>query len=260
MKPRYTPSELEDFSEALQAELRAFQGAYRGLDQPTTLARLVTYGRMLVEQNQWMNLTALTTPEQVAHMHFLDSLQIIPYLEGILKTQQPVNAQPSPARWIDVGTGAGFPGLALKIAMDPGALTLLDSLQKRLRFLETVVETLELTNVDTCHGRAETVGHASGYREQYDWAIARAVAPLPTLLELCLPLVKCGGFFFALKGPGEDPRLANPALKKLGGEWVQRWDYQLPQGQARSLWCVQKIASTPKRYPRKPGEPSRRPL
>jgi 16S rRNA (guanine527-N7)-methyltransferase len=210
------------------------------------------YYEKVVEANQTVNLTAITEREDVYWKHFFDSLTLLA-CPGV----------PSAGSVVDVGTGAGFPGLVLAIARPAFDVVLLDSLQKRVRFLESAVEALGLAGVRVVHGRAEVVGQTDGWREGFDVATARAVARLNVLAELLLPLVRVGGMAVAWKGPGveEEMQEAERAFRELGGE-VERIHWcTLPEGRGeRALVVIRKVTTTPKRYPRKPGLPQKRPL
>ena len=215
---------------------------------PALLAR---YGQLLLEQHQVMNLTAITDPAGVASLHMLDCAALLgcAQLEG--------------KSLIDVGTGAGFPGMALKILVPSLDLTLLDSLKKRLDFLQAVCEDLSIRGFHTIHSRAEELGHEAEFREQYDFATARAVADLRLLCELCLPLVKAGGRFLAMKGPDCDGEIqdALPAIALLGGRVERRFDYDVPYTQARHrVVVVEKISPTPEKYPRRWAKMQKNPL
>lgn len=200
---------------------------------------LVRYGDLLIETNKVMNLTAITDPEDVATLHFLDSAALLT-LESF-----------SGKSVVDVGTGAGFPGLPLRVLEPSIRLTLLDSLNKRIQFLETVCRELDLPDVACVHARAEEF--AAEHRGSYDLAVSRAVASLPVLAELSLPLVKVGGSFLAMKSVDSDQELAaaETALRTLGGETAQVRDYAIPGTDVRHrLVLVKKIRETPKKYPR----------
>lgn len=200
---------------------------------------LVRYGDLLIETNKVMNLTAITDPEDVATLHFLDSAALLT-LESF-----------SGKSVVDVGTGAGFPGLPLRVLEPSIRLTLLDSLNKRIQFLETVCRKLDLPDVACVHARAEEF--AAEHRGSYDLAVSRAVASLPVLAELSLPLVKVGGSFLAMKSVDSDQELAaaETALRTLGGETAQVRDYAIPGTDVRHrLVLVKKIRETPKKYPR----------
>lgn len=216
------------------------------------LDKFVIYSNLLKEWNKKMNLTALETDEEIIYKHFLDSLFC---LKLDLNWQE--------KKILDVGTGAGFPGLPLKIYLDSVEVHLLDSLKKRVLFLEEVIKNLNLKNVFCFHGRAEDFGKNDAFREQYDLVTARAVARLPVLLELCLPFVKKDGFFIALKGPEGINELeeSKEALSLLGGK-VHILKYFIIQGirQERVLIAFQKTSPTPSKYPRKAGIPQKRPL
>ena len=210
--------------------------------------KLETYAKMLVEWNEKMNLTAITDSEGITIKHFLDSVLPLNRLDV-----------PHGASIIDVGTGAGFPGLPMKMLRPDIRLTLLDSLNKRVDFLRAVCEGTE-TEADCIHLRAEDGGRDPKYREQFDIATARAVAAMPVLSEYCLPFVKVGGTFAALKGPGEDLSSAESAIKLLGGELSEVVEYALPGGDKRVLIVVSKVKETPEKYPRNSGQIKKKPL
>jgi len=217
------------------------------------IARFHTYYEMLHEWNTRFNLTAVSDYSGVLTKHFLDSLSCLLALPQGL-TQQ---------RVVDVGSGAGFPGLPIKIACPGVHLALVEATGKKAEFLKAVVERLGLSDVEVVNARAEEVGHAPRHREAYDLAVARAVAALRVLAELCLPLVRPGGMLIAMKG--EDPRVevadAQTALRTLGGRHRQTMPVVVPGlGAARHLVVVDKVSATPGRYPRRPGVPARRPL
>ncbi len=204
--------------------------------------QLIQYANLLLEQNEHMNLTAITDPLKICDLHFLDSACLLNYHTF---AHQSV---------IDVGTGAGFPGIVLRILEPTIQLTLLDSLKKRLDWLESVCDKLNLKNVQFIHGRAEECSLSNDYREQYDIATARAVASLPILTELCLPYVKPNGNFLAMKTQQnvEELNTSLPIVKTLGGDTPNQFDYTLPfEKEARRLLIIHKIANTPKNYPRK---------
>ena len=212
-------------------------------------AQFKQYYDLLIEWNQKINLTAIEEPREVVYKHFIDSAlftQVVPELKGL--------------SLIDVGTGAGFPGVPLKILENDLNLYLLDSLQKRINFLSLLCDNLKLDGVNTIHGRAEDLGHHHDYRGQFDLATARAVAKLPVLLELCLPLLKVGGHFIALKGPEMNDELkeSKKALSILGGEITEVKAYTIDNGQyGRTIVMVEKIRETPQKYPRKAGTPQK---
>lgn len=197
------------------------------------------YSEHLVEKNKVMNLTAITDPEEIELKHFLDSC--LP----LTKVKIPENA-----KVIDVGTGAGFPGIPLKIMRDDISLTLLDSLLKRVKFLEETAEIIGI-KAECIHSRAED-GSRGALREKYDVACARAVARLSVLSEYCLPYVKVGGAFIALKGPGAEDEIneSRNAVKLLGGKIEEIIEYTLPNGDGRTLVVIKKVSNTPKKYPR----------
>jgi len=213
---------------------------------------LESYERELTTWNAKHNLTAIRDPEQVRVKHFLDSLSALLVMSGSKME-----------RVIDVGTGAGFPGIPLKILCPGIQLTLVESVGKKVRFCQHIVDTLNLNEVTVLQGRVEEVGRQEIQREQYDWAIARAVAQMPILLEYLLPLVKIGGQVLAMKGdtaPIEVQAAAN-ATKTLGGHVRKLHPVILPGVvEERYLVVVDKVVATPDRYPRRVGIPSKRPL
>lgn len=211
--------------------------------------RYEKYFEYLEEKNKVMNLTAISGKEDVARLHFLDSAALLKYTELLGKSV------------IDVGTGAGFPGLALKIAQPDMRLTLLDSLNKRIDFLRETCEMLGFDDVTCVHARAEEA--PEGYREGFDVAVSRAVSYLPQLCELCLPLVKLSGVFVAMKGPdcAEEVATAKPAIGKLGGKVKSVETYTVPGTDIRhSVVIIEKLHTTPKKYPRKWAQIKKQPL
>ena len=222
------------------------------------LLQLFTYYEMLVEKNKVMNLTAITDERGVITKHFVDSLSIA----GIDEIKSKMTGDKA-VKLIDVGTGAGFPGLVLKIAFPVLNVTLLDSLNKRLNFLNEVIETLELEDVTTVHGRAEDLGRDKKYREGFDMVTSRAVANLATLSEYCLPLLKPGGAFIAYKSVSADEELSDAAdaIGILGGGVTETKTFMLPESDIqRCLVVINKLKPTPKAYPRKAGTPLEKPL
>ncbi len=216
------------------------------------ISRFIRYYEMLVEWNQVMNLTAITEYDDVMKKHFIDSISLIKAYD--VKSQVKV---------IDVGTGAGFPGLALKIAYPSLQVTLLDSLNKRIQFLDAVINELQLSGVDTIHGRAEDYAKPAKIREKYDLCVSRAVANLSTLSEYCLPFVKEGGYFISYKSEKitEEVQKAESAIKILGGKIENQVEFYLPDSDIyRNLFVIKKIKKTPVKYPRKAGLPSKEPL
>lgn len=210
------------------------------------------YFELLVEWNKVMNLTGITEYEEVNEKHFVDSLSIVKVLD--MKNVNHV---------IDIGTGAGFPGIPLKIAFPHLKITLLDSLNKRIKYLNTVIEELELEDIQTIHGRAEDFARQSEYREQYDLAVSRAVANLSTLSELCIPYVKVDGLFIPYKsGDIEDEvKEAQTAIKVLGASQKEVVKFTLPGSDInRSFVKIKKIKNTGKKFPRKAGLPGKEPI
>lgn len=206
------------------------------------------YTRALVEWNEKMNLTGITDPDGITVKHFLDSilpLKLMKLAEG--------------SRVIDVGTGAGFPGVPIKFFRPDIKLTLLDSLNKRVNFLSAACAAAE-AEAECVHSRAEESGRDPRFREKFDAAFARAVAAMPVLAEYCLPFVKVGGVFAAMKGPNENYREGENAVRLLGGEITDVKEYGLPNGDRRVLIIVKKLSKTTGKYPRNGGQISKKPL
>lgn len=225
-----------------------FEALGIGLDS-RALERYRIYYEYLEEMNKVMNLTAISGEEDVARLHFLDCVQLMQAASFAGK------------RVIDVGTGAGFPGLALKIACPDMELTLLDSLDKRIGFLRDCCHRLGFEDVECVHARAEEI--APGYRESFDFALSRAVARLNLLSELCLPYVKKGGAFIAMKGSdlGQELKEAEKAIALLGGKLEQKLDYTIPGSDVtHSLLILRKAAGTPAKYPRRWAQIKKSPL
>ena len=208
---------------------------------------LEQFSALLVEKNKVMNLTGITEPREVATLHLLDSLSLLPIAPLSGKTI------------VDVGTGAGFPGIPLKIVLPDSHVTLLDSLNKRIEFLRESCDTLGLSDVECVHARAEEFGH----RESFDYAVSRAVASLPILCELCLPLVKVGGAFLAMKSSHteEEIQSAKPAIAMLGGRIREVVDYTIPTTDiVHRVVYIEKVAPTAKKYPRRFAQMKKQPL
>ncbi len=218
--------------------------------QEEQLEQFFTYKELLIEWNKKMNLTAIEQEEDIITKHFIDSLSIASYI-------------PDTAKVIDIGTGAGFPGIPLKILKKDLSITLLDSLNKRITFLEEVIRNLSLENIQAVHARAEELAHKEEYREQYDIAVSRAVAPMHTLLEYMLPYVKIGGKCICMKGPNlqEESKDLQNCLEILGGKIEKIEELVLPETEIkRNIMLIKKENKTPKKYPRNPGMPSKKPL
>ena len=216
------------------------------------LEQFIRYYELLVEWNQRVNLTAITEYNDVIKKHFVDSLSLVKACS--------VSGSCS---LIDVGTGAGFPGLALKIAFPHIRVTLLDSLNKRIQFLDTVIRKLGLTGVEAIHGRAEDFARPGKLREKYDLSVSRAVANLSSLCEYCLPFVKKQGLFIAYNSGNVSQEVteAQNAIGLLGGKWKAQIEFILPDSDiGRSLLVIEKENATPAKYPRKAGLPGKEPL
>ena len=213
--------------------------------------RLNLYGNLLLEWNGKINLTAITEPREVLYKHFYDCILFLKHIE--VKQN---------AALVDVGTGAGFPGTVLKIVRPDIEVTLLDSLNKRLVFLNEVIDELGLDKIRTVHMRAEDAGKSKEHREKYDIACARAVAAMPVLMEYCVPLVKKGGLFAAMKGPSaeEEVRLSLNAARLLGTEKPNIICETLTGNEQRAFVIAKKISQTPTKYPRKPADITKQPL
>lgn len=214
------------------------------------------YYHLLVEWNKVMNLTAITEYEEVIEKHFIDSLTLVKAFDrdDIENHIQSV---------IDIGTGAGFPGIPLKIVFPHLKVTLLDSLNKRIKFLNTVIDELQLTDITAIHGRAEDYAKQTEYREQYDLCVSRAVANLATLSEYCLPYVKINGWFLPYKSGEIDKEVEESmnAVRILGGKIKEIVKFELPNTDiGRAIVKINKIKATGKKYPRKAGMPGKEPL
>lgn len=246
---------------------------------PGQLESFERYAGLLIEANRRTNLTAITDPDEIRVKHFLDSLSCALVLgwgsgggdDGIPPSPPPGGGQPraqllqsSPTgRLADVGAGAGFPSLPLKIAFPALSVTLIESVGKKADFCRRVIDELGLEQAAVLTERAEQVGRHPAHREQYDWAVARAVAELPVLLEYLLPLLKVGGQAIAMKGEAgpAEAQAAERALGELGGRLARVLPVELPGvGEVRQLVVVDKVSPMPERYPRRPGIPAKRPL
>ena len=214
------------------------------------LEQFRVYYEMLVEKNKVMNLTGITEWDEVLEKHFLDSISLI----RVVDLQQELSV-------MDMGTGAGFPGIPLKIAFPNLKVTLADSLNKRVNFLQEVIDALELENIEAVHGRAEDLARDKKYREQYDLSVSRAVANLSTLSEYCLPFVKIGGQFISYKSGEVEGEVAGSksAVFLLGGKVKDVVKFELGES-GRSFVVIDKVKGTPKTYPRKAGTPAKKPL
>lgn len=212
------------------------------------------YFQLLVEWNEKINLTAITEKSEVYLKHFYDSVMPL-WMAADYFTDQ--------AKLVDVGAGAGFPSIPMKIIRPDLQITIVDSLNKRINFLRLLAEELGLDNVEAVHGRAEEVGQDASYRGQFDLVTARAVASLNVLSELCLPLAKKGGYFIALKAQKAEEEIeqAQKAITTLGAKYEQQFSENLPLEESeRQIIVIKKTLDTPKKYPRRPGTPAKKPL
>ena len=214
----------------------------------TALDRFELLGQMLTDWNTRVNLTAITDPDEIVIKHFLDSLSPLSHID--LKEN---------AKAIDVGCGAGFPGLPILIARPDIKVTFLDSIEKKLKFIESFLSEAELFG-ETLHDRAEVIGQQAEHREQYDAAFTRAVAPLNVLAEYCLPLVKAGGIYVSMKGAEDETELGKNAVSEMGGAIENVISLKLPNEDKRNLIIIKKVSQTPTKYPRKSKKISTQPL
>lgn len=234
---------------------KLIQDTYRLLGlrlNPRQTAALERYEQELIDWSQRINLTTIRDPDGIRTKHFLDSLTCLLALR-----------ESPPSHLVDVGSGAGFPGIPLKIACPSMKVTLVESVGKKVEFCRHVVRTLGLEGIEVIHARAEDVGHMANHREAYDWAVARAVASLPVLVEYLLPLVRLGGHALALKGAAGpvEAQQAEGAIQILGGRLRRLIPISLPGvAEERYLVVIDKVAATPEMYPRKAGIPVKRPL
>jgi 16S rRNA (guanine527-N7)-methyltransferase len=208
------------------------------------------YMDLLLEWNEKINLTAITDKNEILQKHFVDSLTIAKHIKENSKI-------------VDVGTGAGFPGIPIKILREDVDIVLLDSLNKRINFLNDVIEKINLKNINTIHGRVEEIGKNKKYREKFDVATSRAVANLSVLVEYMLPLVKLNGICICMKGSEVQEELENSkkAINELGGKIESVEEFELPESDIkRNIIIIRKIKETPSKYPRKPGTPSKEPI
>ena len=218
----------------------------------TMYNNFIQYKALIKEWNEKINLTAITEDEEIIKKHFIDSIKVFeyPYVKEATKI-------------IDIGTGGGFPGIPMKIVKPKSSMVLLDSLNKRINFLNEVIDKLELKDIKTIHGRAEDFAQKAEYREEFDLAVSRAVANLTVLLELCLPFVKVGGYFVALKGPAIEDEIKDSkvALKVLGGHIQEIIEVNIAGSDLKhNLLVIKKIKDTPKKYPRKAGTANKNPI
>ncbi len=214
--------------------------------------KLIKYFKMLIEKNKVLNLTAITDFQGVMIKHFVDSLSILKYIE--IEDNSKV---------LDIGTGAGFPGIPLKIFLPEVEFLLMDSLNKRLNFILEVIDELKLEKISVMHGRAEDLAHDKEYRENFDFCFSRAVANLSTLSELCLGFVKKGGMFIPYKSALAEDEISNAgnAIKLMGGKFIKTEKFELPVlKEERDFVFIKKGINTPGKYPRKAGTPAKNPL
>lgn len=238
--------EIEEFSDKIIKKL-----IYLDMNiNNSQVLELYKYMQLLIEWSEKINLTAIKEPDEIIIKHFIDSLTINKYIK-------------KGSSLIDIGTGAGFPGIPIKITREDISVTLLDSLNKRIKFLEEVIKNLNLENIVTIHSRAEDLGKDKKYRQQFEYATSRAVAPLNYLLEYMLPYIKVGGICICMKGSNINNELieAENAISKLGGKIEKIENIRLPETDIeRNIVIVKKIKDTPNQYPRKAGIPKKQPI
>ena len=218
------------------------------------IEQFIIYYELLTEWNSFMNLTAITEFDEVIKKHFVDSVSLVRAIFDIKEKEYTL---------IDVGTGAGFPGIPLKIMFPNLNVVLLDSLNKRVSFLNEVIEKLKLTGIEAYHGRAEDFAKKKEFRECFDFCVSRAVANLATLSEYCIPFVKTEGCFISYKSEKitEEYECAKEAIKILGGNYLNQVEFYLPNSDIyRNLFVIQKIKNTPGKFPRKAGLPAKEPI
>ncbi|WP_300409305.1 16S rRNA (guanine(527)-N(7))-methyltransferase RsmG [Lagierella sp.] len=216
------------------------------------LKKFEEFRNHMLETNKFLNLTSITEEEEVNYKHFLDSILPLKKVE-----------MEKGATLIDIGTGGGFPGMPIKFFRDDLKITLLDSLNKRIKFLKKTISDMDIKDIEAVHGRAEELGRTKSYREQYDYGISRAVSRLNTLVEYSLPFIKVGGTFISMKGPSgiEEAEEAKNAIKILGGEIADIISYNLDyENSDRTLIVIKKTSPTPRKYPRGGGKPKNKPL
>lgn len=214
------------------------------------ISQLYNYMKLLIKWNEKKNLTAITEPNDIILKHFIDSITINNFIE-------------KNSRIIDIGTGAGFPGVPIKVIRDDVEMVLMDSLNKRILFLEEVINNLKLKKIVAIHNRAEDLGKNKEYRQKFDYAISRAVAPLNYLLEYMIPFIKGGGYCICMKGCNIEEELdeAKNAISKLGGKLEKIEKIKLPQTEIeRNIIIIKKVKDTPNQYPRKAGIPKKQPI
>lgn len=236
--------EINEFEELFNSYLK------ENVLEKDQIEQFYNYMNLLLEWNEKINLTAITEPKEVIIKHFVDSLTISKYIS-------------KGATLVDMGTGAGFPGIPLKIYRKDIKITLVDSLNKRIKFLDEVIEKLNLKEIETIHARAEEFGRNLKYREKFDIATSRAVANLATLSEYLIPIVKVNGNCICMKGPDIEEELENgkKAIKILGGKISKVDKFELPNTDIRrTILIVDKVEKTPSKYPRKPGIPAKEPI